>query len=110
MQKKRTFGDLRKGSYFWSAGIGSVTRQRVFWIDRTDDKVKFGTSWYTMKSITVANDATEYIDDSKRWFTDKQDARRCAYELIQKEVKDAEIHLNWLKERAESFRRNFIDC
>ena len=109
-KRKRTFGELKKGSYFWSAGIGSVTRCAANIFNHCDDgKVTIGTSYYLL--FNIDKDATEFDKVSGvHWFTDKQDAIRCAYGLIQKEVEGAERHLAWMKERADAFKKNFLDC
>ena len=116
VKRKRTFGELKVGSYIWSAGSGSVSRISVVYLNPDvggsidTNKIKVSCGDYIDLSAIIDKDATEHSNAIHHWFTDKQDARECAYNLLQKEIKDVEINLNWLKERADAFKKNFLDC
>ena len=114
MSKKRTFGQLKEGSYFGEAGVGCVTRRSVASINYNPGggiwtgKVRIGIGYNIDKFAYVDSDATEFSNPAHHWFIDKQDARKCAYQLLIKGIREKEKQLDWLKFRARSFRENFL--
>ena len=115
MAKKRTFGELKKGSYVYTAGRGHVSRVSVVYINYTPGgsldtgKVKVALGHHIDLTAYIDKDATEFTSNLHHWFTSKDDARRCAYQLLLEQIRDTENALKLLKERADDYKRNYID-
>ena len=113
-KKKRTFGELKQGSYIWSAGIGCVKRESIISIDCSPggnidtEKVKVSIGYLKSLTAHIDRDATEFIDYNHHWFTDKNDARKCAYQMMIRKIRDTETEVSRLKFRARRFRENFL--
>jgi hypothetical protein len=116
MARKRTFGELKEGSYVYTAGRGSVSRVSVVYINYNPmpvteyaGKVRMACGHFRSLEAIVDASATEHIDANHHWFTSKDDARRCAYQLLLEQIRDTENALKFLKERADYYKRNYID-
>lgn len=109
--KKRTFKQLKEGSYFYSASTSGIERHKVFFIRRNDSSIdiqtmKLGISWYTIE--TVPEDSTEYHHGNLHWFTSKEDAHKKAYELMLEQLKQKEIELENARMMADYYYSTFI--
>lgn len=109
MQKKRTFGDLVEGSYFWSATPGSVNRVAVKSIRHIDDDtIGISFSYYSPSQIT--NKASRAIENEPTriyWYVDKKDAQKKAIELQEREIKDTELRLECMKRELANIRNKY---
>ena len=96
MTKKRTFGNLKPGSYFWRATPGSVNRVAVKYITQIDaDRIGILLSYYSPSQST--NKTARAIENEPAriyWYVDKKDAQKKAIELQQKAIKDMELQLS----------------
>lgn len=109
-KKKRTFGELKQGSYFWGASTFGIDRLQVFYTYNHQvypNIVIMSSSPSNIKQIQA--DSTEYHDDSVDWFTDKADAQRCVYQKMLQSQKEAEEHLAFIKHRVQNFKESVID-
>jgi hypothetical protein len=104
MNKKRTFGQLKEGCYFYSASTSGVSRYKVFYHRKSTDSLgketgtlKMGISWYTIEELDPS--ATEHHRGNIHWFTAKEDAQKCAYQQLVEYEKEETIRLNNLRGR-----------
>ena len=99
MAKQRTFGNLKEGSYFWTASSGGVHRVAVKYIHNVDvDNISLSFSYYTPSQTT--NKAARAIENEPAriyWYVDKKDAQRKAIELKKKAIKDVENQLSVMR-------------
>jgi len=111
MQKKRTFGDLVEGSYFWSATPGSVNRVAVKSIRHIDDDtIGISFSYYSPSQIT--NKASRAIENEPTriyWYVDKKDAQRKAIELQRRAIKDMELQLAHMYKKLRACKEKWKD-
>ena len=109
MTKKRTFGDLKPGSYFWRATPGSVNRVAVKSIHHIDvDTIGISFSYHSPSQST--NKASRAIENEPAriyWYVDKKDAQRKAIELQEREIKDAELRLECMKRELANIRNKY---
>ena len=95
-KSKRTFGDLKPGSYFWTAYPGGVSRVAVLYTNNVDvDHISISFSYY--KPSQTANKVDRAIENEPAriyWYVDKKDAQRKAIELKKKAIKDLEQELS----------------
>ena len=95
-KNKRTFGDLKQGSYFWTASSGGVHRVAVLYTNIVDaDNISISFSYY--KPSQTTNKAARAIENEPAriyWYVDKKDAQRKAIELKKKAIKDVESQLS----------------
>ena len=96
MQKKRTFGDLVEGSYFWTATAGSIHRVAVKFIHHIDaDRISISYSYYCpAESVNKTARAIENDPPRIYWYIDKKDAQRKAIDLKKRAIKDVESQLS----------------
>lgn len=94
-KSKRTFGDLKQGSYFWSANSEGIDRRSVGHITIDEDEVIFSTSYYVpAQHVKKADRAIENEPARIYWYVDKKDAQRKAIDLKKKAIKDLEQELS----------------
>ena len=109
MQKKRTFGDLVEGSYFWRATAGSIHRVAVKFINHVDaERISLSFSYYVPSA--TANKAARAIENEPArvyWYVDKKDAQRKAIELQEREIKDTELRLECMKRELANIRNKY---
>ena len=109
MAKKRTFWDLKPGSYFWRATTGSVNRVAVKYIHQVDaNTASISFSYYApSQSVNKADRAIENEPAGIYWYVDKKDAQRKAIELQQKAINDMELRLECMKRELSSIRNKY---
>lgn len=108
-KKKRTFGELNRGCYFWGASTFGVDRLQVFYTYNHQvypNIVIMSSSPSNIKQIQA--DSTEYHDDSVDWFTNKADAQMCAYQKMIAFIRDREREVEFAKHRARKFRESCL--
>lgn len=110
MQKKRTFGDLVEGSYFWRATAGSIHRVAVKFIHHIDaDRISISYSYYCpAESVNKAARAIENDPPRIYWYIDKKDAQRKAIELQKKEIKDMELQLSIMYRELKESQKKWL--
>lgn len=110
MTKKRTFGDLKPGSYFWRATTGSVNRVVVKFINHVDaERISLSFSYYVPSATT--NKASIAIENESAriyWYVDKKDAQKKAIELQQREIKDMELQLSRMYRELKECQKKWI--
>lgn len=110
MQKKRTFGDLVVGSYFWRATAGSIHRVAVKFIYQVDaDRISISFSYYAPSQIV--NKAARAIENEPArvyWYVDKKDAQKKAIELQKKEIKDMELQLSVMYRELKECQKKWL--
>jgi uncharacterized phage-like protein YoqJ len=98
MAKQRTFGDLKQGSYFWSANSEGIDRRSVGHITIDEDEVIFSTSYYVpAQHVKKADRVIENEPARIYWYVDKKDAQRKAIDLKKKAIKDVENQLSVMR-------------
>lgn len=111
MTKKRTFGDLKPGSYFWRATPGSVNRMVVKSIHHIDDDtIGISFSYYSpSQSTNKASRAIENEPTRIYWYVDKKDAQRKAIELQRRAIKDMELQLARMYQELRACKERWKD-
>lgn len=111
MAKKRTFGDLVEGSYFWRATAGSIHRVAVKYIHHIDaDRISISFSYYCpAESVNKASRAIENEPARIYWYLDKKDAQKKAIELQQKVIKDMELQLAHMYKKLRACKEKWKD-
>ena len=110
MQKKRTFGDLVEGSYFWRATPGSVNRVAVKSIRHVDaDTIGISFSYHSpSQSVNKADRAIENEPARIYWYVDKKDAQRKAIELQRRAIKDMELQLSRMYRELKKCQKKWL--
>lgn len=111
MQKKRTFGDLVEGSYFWIATAGSIHRVAVKFINHVDaERISLSFSYYVPSA--TANKVSRAIENEPAriyWYVDKKDAQNKAIELQQRAIKDMELQLAHMYKKLRACKERWKD-
>lgn len=111
MQKKRTFWDLKPGSYFWRATPGSVNRVAVKYIHQVDaNTASISFSYYApSQSVNKTDRAIENELARIYWYVDKKDAQRKAIELQRRAIKDMELQLARMYQELRACKERWKD-
>lgn len=108
MAKQRTFGDLKQGSYFWSANSEGIDRRSVGHITIDEDEVIFSTSYYVpAQHVKKADRSVENPSAGIYWYIDKKDAQRKAITLKKQSIKKMEEELSAMRRRLANMMNKY---